>query len=77
MVDAALYFEGENDAAYRIVRAVKNRFGSTNEIGVFEMRADGLFPVENPSALFMNQRSKGAEGSRCRVRHERLAPHFY
>lgn len=63
MVDAALNFEGENNAAYRIVRAVKNRFGSTNEIGVFEMRADGLFPVENPSALFMNQRSKGEEGS--------------
>jgi DNA repair protein RadA/Sms len=54
MVDTVLYFEGELHHAYRVLRAVKNRFGSTNEIGVFEMRADGLREVTNPSELFIS-----------------------
>jgi DNA repair protein RadA/Sms len=53
MVDTVLYFEGERGHQFRILRAVKNRFGPTDEIGVFEMRADGLAPVDNPSALFL------------------------
>ena len=51
MVDTVLYFEGDRHASYRILRGVKNRFGSTNEIGVFEMRKEGLVEVENPSDL--------------------------
>jgi len=54
MVDTVLYFEGEHHHAYRVLRAVKNRFGSTNEIGVFEMRSDGLREVSNPSELFIS-----------------------
>ena len=54
MVDTVLYFEGDHHHAYRVLRAVKNRFGSTNEIGVFEMRADGLREVSNPSELFIS-----------------------
>lgn len=63
MVDCVLYFEGERSSTYRIVRAVKNRFGSTNEIGLFEMKADGLVEVKNPSELFLSERSTGASGS--------------
>lgn len=63
LVDTVLYFEGEGRQALRILRAVKNRFGSTNEIGVFEMRNTGLHEVPNPSALFLNERPEGVSGS--------------
>src|SRR3990170_7540009 len=56
MVDTVLYFEGQSGHQFRILRAVKNRFGPTDEIGVFEMRHDGLHEVENPSALFLSDR---------------------
>jgi DNA repair protein RadA/Sms len=59
MVDTVLYFEGERTGPYRILRAHKNRFGSAQEIGVFEMMADGLHTVKNPSALFLSQRAEG------------------
>ena len=63
VVDCVLYFEGERTHNYRILRATKNRFGSTNEMGVFEMRAEGLGEVPNPSALFLAERPLGAPGS--------------
>jgi DNA repair protein RadA/Sms len=63
LVDTVLYFEGEGKQALRILRAVKNRFGSTNEIGVFEMTDTGLHEVPNPSALFLNERPEGVSGS--------------
>lgn len=63
MVDTVLYFEGERYASYRLLRAVKNRFGSTNEIGVFEMRHEGLREVENPSEYMLNGKPSGASGS--------------
>ncbi len=63
MVDTVLYFEGDRHASYRILRAVKNRFGSTNEIGVFEMREKGLMEVENPSEFMLNGRPENASGS--------------
>ena len=63
MVDTVLYFEGDRHASYRILRAVKNRFGSTNEIGVFEMRETGLTEVENPSQFMLNGRPEEASGS--------------
>lgn len=63
MVDTVLYFEGDNNEAYRILRGVKNRFGSTNEIGVFEMRHEGLSEVENPSEYMLNGKPKDASGS--------------
>lgn len=63
MVDTVLYFEGDRHAAYRILRGVKNRFGSTNEIGVFEMRESGLEEVANPSEYMLNGKPKGASGS--------------
>ncbi|MDW7709287.1 MAG: DNA repair protein RadA [Deferrisomatales bacterium] len=63
MVDTVLYFEGDRGHPYRILRAVKNRFGSTNEVGVFEMADRGLSGVENPSALFLSERPVGAPGS--------------
>ena len=63
MVDAVLYFEGDRSHTYRIVRAVKNRFGSTNEIGVFDMTEDGLREVPNPSELFLASRPNGVSGS--------------
>ena len=58
-----MYFEGDRHASYRILRGVKNRFGSTNEIGVFEMRQDGLREVENPSEFMLNGRPENASGS--------------
>lgn len=58
-----LYFEGEKNALYRILRGVKNRFGSTNEIGVFEMKDTGLYEVENPSQVMLNGRPLDASGS--------------
>ncbi len=63
MVDTVLYLEGDRHHAYRILRAVKNRFGSTNEIGVFEMRGGGLAEVTNPSAIFLSQRTYGVSGA--------------
>ncbi len=63
MVDTVLYFEGDRYASYRILRGVKNRFGSTNEIGVFEMRREGLIEVENPSEYMLSGKPIGASGS--------------
>lgn len=63
IVDTVLYFEGERNYSYRILRNVKNRFGSTNEIGVFEMKQDGLQEVENPSMLMLSGRPKNVSGS--------------
>ncbi|MEH7104207.1 DNA repair protein RadA [Bacillus velezensis] len=63
MVDTVLYFEGERHHTFRILRAVKNRFGSTNEMGIFEMREEGLTEVLNPSEIFLEERSAGASGS--------------
>lgn len=63
MVDTVLYFEGDRHASYRILRGVKNRFGSTNEIGVFEMRQNGLAEVENPSEFMLSGRPENATGS--------------
>lgn len=63
MVDTVLYFEGDNSASYRILRAVKNRFGSTNEIGVFEMRSGGLIEVANPSEYMLQGKPVGEPGS--------------
>lgn len=63
MVDTVLYFEGDRHASYRILRGVKNRFGSTNEIGVFEMRQSGLAEVKNPSEFMLNGKPENASGS--------------
>ncbi|ABN53007.1 MAG TPA: DNA repair protein RadA [Hungateiclostridium thermocellum] len=63
MVDTVLYFEGERHLSYRILRAVKNRFGSTNEIGIFEMRDVGLVEVENPSSMLLSERTESVPGS--------------
>lgn len=63
MVDAVLYFEGDSSHTFRILRGVKNRYGATDEIGVFEMTQDGLSEVANPSALFLDQRDRDAAGS--------------
>ena len=63
MVDTVLYFEGDRHATYRILRGVKNRFGSTNEIGVFEMRQSGLSEVKNPSEYMLEGKPKGVPGS--------------
>jgi DNA repair protein RadA/Sms len=63
MVDTVLYFEGDKGHPYRILRAVKNRFGSTDEVGVFEMGEAGLQGIANPSALFLSERPEGAAGS--------------
>jgi DNA repair protein RadA/Sms len=63
MVDTVLYFEGDSGHAYRIIRGIKNRFGPTHEIGVFEMRDNGLNEVSNPSAFFLAERPEGAPGS--------------
>lgn len=63
IVDTVLYFEGERNQSYRILRAIKNRFGSTNEIGVFEMRETGLCEVENPSAMLLSGRMSNVSGA--------------
>ncbi len=63
IVDAVLYFEGEQNYAYRILRAVKNRYGSINEIGVFTMNEDGLQEVENPSAMLLSERNTNISGN--------------
>ena len=63
IVDTVLYFEGERHHNHRIIRAVKNRFGAANELGIFEMTSDGLIPVPNPSRLFLSERPVGVSGS--------------
>lgn len=63
MVDTVMQFEGERHYSYRILRATKNRFGSTNEIGIFEMHDDGMHEVKNPSEVFLSERSYGASGA--------------
>ncbi len=63
MVDTVLYFESDTQYPYRILRAVKNRFGSTNEIGVFEMTGRGLIGVDSPSSIFLNERPQNLAGS--------------
>ncbi|UCH87262.1 MAG: DNA repair protein RadA [Dehalococcoidia bacterium] len=63
IVDVVLYLEGERFSSYRLLRGVKNRFGSTNEVGVFEMTGEGLIGVENPSEVFLAERAEGAVGS--------------
>jgi DNA repair protein RadA/Sms len=63
IVDTVLYFEGENTADHRVLRATKNRFGSVDEIGVFRMTGEGLVPVDNPSLLFMGERESHVSGS--------------
>jgi DNA repair protein RadA/Sms len=63
LVDTVLYFEGDNKQLFRILRAVKNRFGSVNEIGVFEMSSQGLTPVKNPSQMFLSERPASSPGS--------------
>jgi DNA repair protein RadA/Sms len=63
IVDTVLYFEGERHHNHRIIRAVKNRYGATNELGIFEMTGRGLVAVSNPSAMFLSQRPKGVSGS--------------
>jgi DNA repair protein RadA/Sms len=73
IVDTVLYFEGDRGHPYRILRAVKNRFGSTNEIGVFEMSDAGLKEVENPSELFLSERPQGVAGSLLVAVLEKLA----
>ncbi|HEL1620140.1 TPA: DNA repair protein RadA [Streptococcus suis] len=74
MVDTVLYFEGERQHTFRILRAVKNRFGSTNEIGIFEMQSQGLVEVFNPSEVFLEERLDGATGSAIVVTMEGTRP---
>ncbi len=74
MVDAVLYFEGERDGRYRILRAVKNRFGAVNELGVFAMTEEGLKEVQNPSAIFLSRYQQPAAGSVVTVTWEGSRP---
>ena len=74
MVDTVLYFEGDLHHTYRILRAVKNRFGSTNELGIFEMREEGLREEANPSEIFLEERLKDASGSAIVVSMEGTRP---
>ncbi len=74
MVDAVLYFEGERDGRYRILRAVKNRFGAVNELGVFAMTEEGLKEVQNPSAIFLSRYQQAAAGSCVTVTWEGTRP---
>ena len=74
MVDCVLYFEGDSDSRYRIVRAVKNRFGAVNEIGIFAMTDGGLKEVSNPSAIFLSRHEKPASGSVVMVTWEGSRP---
>ncbi|HUS15471.1 MAG TPA: DNA repair protein RadA [Chloroflexia bacterium] len=74
MVDAVLYLEGDRFHQYRLLRSVKNRFGSTNEVGVFEMAAEGMIEVLNPSAAFLAERSTGVPGSTVAVTMEGTRP---
>ncbi len=74
MVDAVLYFEGERDGRYRILRAVKNRFGAVNELGVFAMTDEGLKEIQNPSAIFLSRYQQEAPGSIVTVTWEGSRP---
>jgi DNA repair protein RadA/Sms len=74
IVDAVLYLEGERFHSYRLLRGVKNRFGATHEVGVFEMRGEGLRDVENPSALFLSERTEHSTGSAVTVSMEGTRP---
>jgi DNA repair protein RadA/Sms len=74
MVDTVLYLEGEAFNAYRLLRSTKNRFGPTHEVGVFEMRGEGLVEVENPSAVFLAERGEPAPGSVVTVMLEGTRP---
>lgn len=74
MVDTVLQFEGERTHSYRVLRAIKNRFGSTNEIGIFEMTGTGLVEVRNPSEVFLSQRSRGISGSTVSASMEGTRP---
>src|SRR5436305_850010 len=74
IVDAVLYLEGERYHSYRLLRGVKNRFGATHEVGVFEMHGEGLIEVPNPSAVFLADRSAGASGSAVVVSMEGTRP---
>ena len=76
MVDTVLYFEGDRHASYRILRGVKNRFGSTNEIGVFEMRSQGLVEVANPSEFMLSGRPVGSSGNVVSCSMEGTRPIF-
>jgi DNA repair protein RadA/Sms len=74
IVDAVLYLEGERYHSYRLLRGVKNRFGATHEVGVFEMHGEGLLEVPNPSAVFLSDRAAGASGSAVVVSMEGTRP---
>jgi DNA repair protein RadA/Sms len=74
IVDAVLYLEGERYHSYRLLRGMKNRFGATHEIGVFEMHGEGLIEVTNPSAIFLSDRATGASGSAVVVSMEGTRP---
>jgi DNA repair protein RadA/Sms len=74
IVDAVLYLEGERFHSYRLLRGVKNRFGATNEVGVFEMRGEGLVDVPNPSAIFLSEHTGHAHGSAVVVSMEGTRP---
>lgn len=74
MVDTVLYFEGDNSASYRVLRSVKNRFGSTNEIGVFEMRSEGLAEIKNPSEYLLSGMPEDEPGSVITVTMEGTRP---
>ena len=74
IVDTVLYFEGERNLSYRLLRAVKNRYGSTNEIGVFEMQDSGLHEVPNPSAMLLEGRPQGVSGTCVTCMLEAPAP---
>src|SRR5439155_16859850 len=74
IVDAVLYLEGDRFHQYRLLRGVKNRFGSTNEVGVFEMASEGMIEVLNPSAAFLSERSQNVPGSTVAVTMEGTRP---
>jgi DNA repair protein RadA/Sms len=74
MVDTVLYLEGERYHAYRLLRGTKNRFGPTHEVGVFEMRGEGMVEVANPSAAFLSERGEGTTGSSVLVTMEGTRP---
>ncbi len=74
MVDTVLYFEGDKNSVFRMLRAVKNRFGSTNEMGIFEMKQEGLMGIENPSKIFIDNKPKDASGSVVTASQEGTRP---
>lgn len=74
IVDTVLYFEGDKTLPYRVLRAVKNRYGSTNEIGMFDMTGRGLAQIENPSQVMLEGRPIGISGTWRGLRHGRHAP---